>query len=219
MTLLLGLFFLAGFAIIKITSKHGIIEYISICLAALAMIYLLAYDLVPEIIENFELREMWKAILCVVIGIAILKLLDLFVPEHEAHDASNSESLVHIGIMTAVAITLHNILEGMTVLSVATRDLTAGISLGLGVGLHNIPMGMLIFTSLEKEKGHKRFGLYFLTTISTFIGGLLMHFLSFHLTEEVLRLFECITVGMVLFILVFELVPSILKGPTKGEEG
>lgn len=210
---------MAGMAIIKITNKHGIIEYISICLAALAMVYLLAYDLIPEIVENFGLAKMWKAILFIVIGIAILKLLDFFVPEHEAHDASNSESLVHIGIMTAVAITLHNILEGMTVLSVATRDLTAGISLGLGVGLHNIPMGMLIYTSLEKEIGHKRFGLYFLTTISTFIGGLLMYFLNFYLTEEILSFFECITVGMVLFILIFELVPSILKGPTKGEEG
>lgn len=210
---------MAGMAIIKITNKHGIIEYISICLAALAMVYLLAYDLIPEIIENFGLAKMWKAILFIVIGIAILKLLDFFVPEHEVHDASNSESLVHIGIMTAVAITLHNILEGMTVLSVATRDLTAGISLGLGVGLHNIPMGMLIYTSLEKETGHKRFGLYFLTTISTFIGGLLMYFLNFYLTEEILSFFECITVGMVLFILIFELVPSILKGPSKGEEG
>lgn len=217
LTLALGLFFLAGMIIIKLTRSHGVIEYISLCLAAIAMVYLLAYDLVPEIIENYELKDFWKPIVFILIGIGILKALDKFVPEHDAHDSSKDESLVHIGIMTAVAIFLHNILEGMTVYSVAVREFGAGISLGLGVGLHNIPMGMLIYSSLEKEKGRGKIGIYVLTIFSTFLGGLLMAFLSQYLTEGVLSLFECITVGMVLFILIFELIPSILKGPSKGE--
>lgn len=212
-TLLLGAFFLIGIIIVKISDKHSLVEQVSVAIAAGAMGALLGFDLIPEMVESYDAESFWQPIVFAAIGFFVLKLLDTFVPEHESHDTGKEESLVHIGIMSALAITIHNVLEGMSVYSVADRDIMAGISLGLGVGLHNIPMGMLIFATLKHQHNGKKYALITLSVISTFIGGLLMFALSPYLMEEVLTAVICITTGMVIYILVMELIPSIIKNP------
>lgn len=216
LTFILGLFFVAGIIIIRL-SKSQLVEHISISLALGAMLALLCFDLLPEIIEVYgNSSNWWKATLLVLLGVVILKALDTFVPEHEAHDEHSDESMAHIGTMSAVAISLHNILEGMTVYNIAKLDFSAGLSLGVGVGLHNIPMGMLIYATLSHEKSVKKYGIIIMSVVSTFIGGCLMAGLSPFLSETILAAFVCITVGMVLFIVLFEIIPSLIRDPRKG---
>ena len=44
----------------------------------------------------------------------------------------------------------------MTVYSVASQSLKSGITLALGVALHNVPMGALIYSTLKREGKGKR---------------------------------------------------------------
>lgn len=213
-TFLLGLFFVVGIVVIRLVNRQ-IVEHISISLAAGALIAMAVFDLIPEVIEGASEAGIIRQVVFVLLGILILKVLDTFVPEHDSHDETNDDSMIHIGVMSAVAITLHNIIEGMTVFNIAGRDILAGASLGVGVGLHNIPMGMLIYATLKRERGIKKYGLLGVTVVSTFIGGLLMMALSPFLTEAVLASFVCITLGMVIFIVLFELIPSILHSSKK----
>lgn len=235
-TLCLGIFFLAGMLIVGL-SKHHIVEQVSISVAAGAMVALSVFDLIPEVFESFKLSGIWLALIFVVLGILALKGLDMLIPAHRhGHDHiehphhqiqiksveqpmgqshHHSQGLIHIGIMSAIAIILHNVLEGMTVYSIADANITTGISLGIGVGLHNIPMGMLIFSTLKSENGARKYIILTLSVISTFIGGLLMMFVSPFLNETVLSCLVCITLGMVIYIVVFELIPSIIRTPKK----
>ena len=119
--------------------------------------------------------------------------------------------MIHIGIISAIAIILHNTVEGMTVYSLTLESIRQGVLLSLGVGLHNIPMGMLIYASLENEKRSKRYLIMALASLSTFFGGLLMTLISPLLNEFVLGILICITLGMILYIIFFELISDLLR--------
>ena len=208
-TFALGLFFLVGVIFVKIIKNSEILEEVSIAAAFGALCCIVALDLLPDILEAYRGASVIFAILLTALGLAVLKVLDMFVPDHEAEDPE--ENLVHIGFMSVIAISIHNIVEGMTVYSIASQSISAGISLGVGVGLHNIPMGMLICTALQDEKKGKKGFFISAAILSTFIGGFIMFCIQGMMSAHLLDGLVCIALGMVLFIILFELLPSILR--------
>ena len=188
-TFVLGLFILIGVFLVKISKNTKLIENLSISVALGCMISLAVSDLFPEIYETFS-NKIYLIIIFVVIGVLILKLLDIFIPEHDhehglSHECTE-ENLLHIGIVSTIAIVLHNIIEGMAVYSITTESVKVGLLMALGVGLHNIPMGMVIYSTLKKEDKKKRILMILLSTISTFIGGLLMALISSLISDFVI---------------------------------
>ncbi len=218
-TFILGIFILIGVLIIRLTRNSKIIEQLSISIALGTMSSLIILDLIPEILEVFKIDNIFLVISFILLGIIILKLLDMFIPEHDyehglSHDCSH-ENLVHIGIISTLAIVLHNIIEGMAVYSMITENVRMGALVAIGVGLHNIPMGMIIYSTLEKEKNVKKMALLTASIFSTFIGGVLMSLISSLLNEFVIGLLICITLGMLIYITLFELIPHILHNKNK----
>ena len=212
-TLILGLFILIGVLLVKIPKNTKLIENLSISVALGCMISLAVSDLFPEIYETFSNK------IYLVIGVLILKLLDIFIPEHDhehglSHECTE-ENLLHIGIVSTIAIVLHNIIEGMAVYSITTESVKVGLLMALGVGLHNIPMGMVIYSTLKKEDKKKRILMILLSTISTFIGGLLMALISSLISDFVIGILLCLTLGMIIYIVFFELLPHVLHSKNK----
>ena len=72
-------------------------------------------------------------------------------------------------------------------------------------------MGMLIYSTLKKERKDKKRSILAVTCLSTFLGGLLMWSVSSILTERLIGYLVCIALGMVIYILVFELFPSVYR--------
>ncbi len=214
-TFLLGTFFLLGAAFIRLAKNSEWIEQLSVSLAFGSMSALIILELLPDVIEDFASKYPIAAIITVVTGIAGLWILDHFIPDHDGHLASGTkdhhDNMVHIGIISAIAIILHNTVEGMTVYGLTLESLQQGAMLSLGVGLHNIPMGMLIYSSLEKEKKSRRYLIMALASLSTFFGGLLMFLVSPLLNEFVLGILVCITLGIILYIIFFELISDLLR--------
>ena len=129
------------------------------------------------------------------------------------------ENLIHIGVMTAIALALHNIIEGMAVYSTIITDSNIGISLLLGIGFHNIPLGMVITSALYqgKDNVYKSILSVLIISSTTFIGGLIMYFLNITaINTIVLGILLSITLGMLLFITANELIPRI-KGTTNNK--
>ena len=80
----------------------------------------------------------------------------------------------------------------------------------LGVGLHNIPLGMVItsiFYESTKSK-HKTILISLFISLTTFIGGLLM-FITKGITPLTEGILLSITLGMIIYITFFELFPEI----------
>ena len=177
LTLLLGLFIVVGAFIVFLTKNNTKFIDFSIALAAGVIFMLLWIDILPEAYEGIEASNgWWKALYILagtLIGFSLLKGLDHFIPDHEddlTTDSDDRANLKHIGLMSSVALVLHNIVEGMAIYTLTVSDFTAGIMASLGVGLHNIPLGMVIastFYQTTKDK-KKTWWLITLISLSTF---------------------------------------------------
>lgn len=217
-TLFLGLFILVGTLIVFITKNNDKFIQFSLSLAFGVMVTLIVLDLIPEAIElvgdKFDNTKSFLIIfISTLLGIFILKLLDKFVPDHDDDGEIDNDNLLHIGVVSSIALVLHNIIEGMAVYTTVTSSLKLGLMVSIGVGLHNIPLGMVIastfYTSNKSKK--KTILISFLISISTFIGGLLMCLISSLINDLLLGILLCITLGMLLYIIIFELFPHIIK--------
>lgn len=226
LTLFVGVFILIGSLCgINYKTNKKLTDF-SISMAFGVIIFLIIFSLIPETFEvlNKEVgvaRTILSMIVLVLIGIVSLKLLDVFIPhhEHESHHHHNhehtnnkchNEHLHHIGIISSVAIIIHNLIEGMSLYLVSSKDLLSGLLLCLGIGLHNVPMGLVIATTLISASYTKNqtLKLSLVVSISTFIGGLVM-FLLGGVNSMVEGVLLGLTIGMLIYILIFELYEQI----------
>ncbi len=125
--------------------------------------------------------------------------------------APSAGNAVHIGIISAVAIVLHNVIEGMAVYSVALSAPADGALYAFAIALHNIPVGMLLFSTLKASRPTTRRAVVAAVTFSTFAGGLLMAALSHAVPEEVMVFFVAAAAGMICYILVMELAGRLVR--------
>lgn len=201
LVLLFGLTILIGTIIVLITNKKWIQE-LSLGIAFSVITLLVIFELVPETLEHCSFIVM---VVFTLIGMVFIKLLDLFVPEH--HHSSDSGHTLHIGIITCIALILHNLIEGMTLYIAFSSSIKLGLLMGLGVGLHNIPMGMVIGSTLYEKNNSlfKTLAVSFLVSLSTFFGGLIVTLFG-SLDEYILGILLSLTLGMLLYMVLFELL-------------
>ena len=219
-TLVLGLFIIIGAVITFASKNNNKFVNFSISLAFSVMIMLMLVDLLPEVKELFfsesgSLRGKIISILAIIGGIVLLKILDCFIPEHDGHE---KKELNHISLISSIALVLHNIIEGMAVYATVNNSIESGLLMCLGIGLHNIPLGMVIASTFYKATNNKKktWGLIVGLSLSTFLGGLIAMFLSDIFTNSVvLGLLLCITLGMLIYITIFELLPKIKEMKNK----
>lgn len=221
LTLLVGLFILTG-SILGIVFKQNkkIVDF-SISIAFGVIITLIAIELIPEILEiSLENLGIWKGILIssilAFLGFIILQQLDLFIPHHEEENHKHKhkcydEHLKHIGIITSIALILHNIIEGMGLYVTTISDLKIGLILCIGIGLHNLPLGLVITSTLINEYSKKKIIIISLiVSLSTSLGGLFI-LLSGINSELIVGLLLSVTLGMLVYIAFYELLEQVLK--------
>ena len=217
-TIIVGLFTLLGsIIVIKTKNSKKIVDY-SISIGFGVLFALIIFDLLPECFGaiNGKYNVMISLVIIfflVLVGIIILRILDKFIPDHDTHDKNN---LIHVGLITALALFVHNFLEGMVIYTSFNGELRFAIMLGLGVAMHNIPLGMSI-TSFYYEKGWKRALLLSLVvSLSTFVGGFFAFIFNGVFVDEFLSgIILSITLGMLLYIVLFELLPHIIESRNK----
>ena len=220
-TLLLGIFILIGALLAFVIKKKEKVVDFSIGLALGVIGMLIVTDLLPEIIENLKLNHIYIFIICTVIGYFLLKLLDHFIPDHEEEKMDKKErkeNLIHIGVITSLALVLHNIIEGSAVYSTVLTNNNLGMGVALGVGFHNIPLGMVIAATFyqSNENIWKTLSIIGLVSLSTFLGGLLMFFLNLNaISPLLLGTLLSLTLGMLLFIAISELLPRMKNSTDK----
>ena len=170
LTLFVGLFILIGCVIgIKNKNNKKITDF-SISIAFGVIIGLILLELIPHTFKALNnnlntFRSISAIIILALIGIIVLKILDLFIPshEHEAHHSHehknnncHNKHLKHIGIVSAITIIIHNIIEGMSLYLVSSNSISSGLFMCIGIGLHNIPMGLVIATTLYNSNYSKK---------------------------------------------------------------
>ena len=225
LTLLSGLFFGLGFLIVKFTKNKKNLTVIANSMAFVILIGMLFLDLMPEIIEISENINATKSvkifliIFFIIIGMSILKIFDIFLPHHTHHHTEKEHNLkehnnhsLHIGIIMSLSLVLHNILEGMSLYIIAKESWTSGLLISLGVGFHNLPLGIEIGSNLMNHSDHKKTKyLLGILMLSTFLGGFGLYLLNVEINDFVLLLFISVATGMILYLSLFELLKEVFN--------
>ena len=191
LTFLSGLFYLVGIIIYKFVKHKNELTVAAISCAAVVIIGLIVFDLAPELIEQ---DNAWLFVF-VILGFVLLFLIDKLIPhhhhKHHDHDEATKEHkdrLEHVSTITILALSMHNLIEGMALYSISLESIRSGILMLIGVGLHNLPFGFQI-------AGTKNKLLVFLLVISAFLGGLVVFFFG-NIDEFLQGVVLAISMGM-----------------------
>ena len=158
-------------------------------------------------------------------GIAIIALIDKFVPSfenpHELRDVEEAgagrtkdPALLRMGMMSALAIGIHNFPEGLATFASAMQNPTLGISIAVAVAIHNIPEGIAVSVPIYYATGDRRkaFAFSFLSGLSEPVGALVGYFLLrsfFH--DGMFGVIFGAVAGIMVFISLDQLLPTAQK--------
>ncbi len=217
LTTLSGLFFLVGIFTLRKSKNKEKLSIFTISLAFIVMVGLLLGDLLPEIIETKNVLM----VIPILIGFLILIFLDKLIPHHHHEHTDTScdhhdheMHLNHIGIITILALAIHNMIEGLTLYTVTLNSLKSGLLMMLSISLHNLPLGFQIGNSIEIKK--KSIWWIILLCSSSLIGALIVISVG-NLNATIISILLSLTFGMLLYILIFELFSEIKHNLRKRE--
>mmetsp|Transcript_61082 Transcript_61082/g.71453 ORF Transcript_61082/g.71453 Transcript_61082/m.71453 type:complete len:309 (-) Transcript_61082:621-1547(-) len=86
---------------------------------------------------------------------------------------THSLRLKRTGLMTATAVAIHNLPEGLVTFVAYTADPTIGISLAIAIAVHNVPEGLCVAVPIYYATGNrwKAFGVATASGLSEVLGG------------------------------------------------
>jgi zinc transporter, ZIP family len=234
LTLFAGLSTGIGSAIAFFTKRTNT-KLLSVALgfSAGVMIYISFMEIFPHAQEILigklgKLRGHWYSLLAFFGGMLLITLIDKFIPNFEnPHELKAVEDmddqrkaiafrkLYRMGIMTALAVGIHNFPEGLATFASALEDPSIGIAIAIAIAIHNIPEGIAVSVPVYYATGNRKkaFWLSFLSGVSEPVGALLGYLLilPFVTPENMDLIFSYIlagVAGIMIFISFDELLPS-----------
>jgi ZIP family zinc transporter len=162
----------------------------------------------------------WVAVLSFFGGMGLSALIDRLVPAvenpHEVHRVeemhrSPDPKLMRMGLVSAMAIALHNFPEGIATFVAALDHTKLGVSIAVAVAVHNIPEGIAVSVPVFYATGSRAraFAWSFLSGLAEPLGALVAWLLLSGLPGNTLRgvLFAAVA-GVMVFISFDELLPT-----------
>ncbi|HPV88607.1 MAG TPA: zinc transporter ZupT [Bacteroidales bacterium] len=233
LSLLAGLATLIGFFITFIAKKTNrkLLSF-SLGLSAGVMIYVAFVEIFVEsrsiLAKNLGERQgLLLTVIFFFIGMAIIALIDRFVPScgnpHEAYSVEELDEgvtcmkkpgLMKMGIMTAIAIAVHNFPEGIATFMAALENPTLGIAIATAIAIHNIPEGIAISIPIYYATGSRKkaFGITLLSGLAEPLGALLTYLILMpFFTPVVMGCLFAVVAGIMVFISIDELLPGAHK--------
>ena len=187
-------------------------------LSAGVMIYISFVELLAKsgagLSGNFEPKV--AAILNATIffaGIMLVALIDRFIPEAQLNRnaGDNENGLMRTGVVTALALGIHNFPEGMATFVSALESPSMALPIVCAIAIHNIPEGIAvsvpIFYATKNRK--KAFWYSLLSGIAEPVGAVIGYLILMPFMNELVESFVFSAVaGIMVFISVSELLPA-----------
>lgn len=201
--------------ILFIKEKKDIIIIISLAFSAGVMISMSMSDLVPNSLKLFNnifmpVPSILICLIFIVVGIIISMLIDKYLPD--SNEISN-KSLYNVGIISMIAIILHNIPEGIATFISTEVNIKLGLKMAIAIALHNIPEGIAIAMPIYYATGKKSRGVMYslISGLSESLGAVLAFiFFSFFIKDVVMAILLSIISGIMLHISIYELISASL---------
>ena len=202
--------------------NHNKIVLSSLAFAAGVMICVSITDLVPEALTLLRdsVSDSSSIILCIlgiILGVVISMLIDYYLPDKPISNTQD-KSLFKVGIISMIAIILHNIPEGIATFVATNSSVSLGITLALAIAMHNIPEGISISVPLYYSTGSKKRAIMYtlISALSEPFGALLAYlFLKDIMNDIILGILFSIIAGIMFHISIYELIPTSLNYKNK----
>ncbi|MCL2379735.1 MAG: zinc transporter ZupT [Coriobacteriia bacterium] len=214
-------------------------KFLSGCLSFSAgvMLYVSFAEIFPEAIESLkygygEETGLLVATLTFFAGIALMAIIDKFVPHNdditevftsECNEAANRElcikekqDLKRTGLMSATALAIHNLPEGMITFIALMYDPVMGIAIAIAIILHNMPEGIATAAPIYYATGSKlkAFAISAGTGLTQLLGAvtawLLLQNINYD-TEAVFGIAFAAVAGIMVFVAIHQLFPAAQK--------
>ncbi|MFW6301505.1 MAG: zinc transporter ZupT, partial [Bacillota bacterium] len=171
-------------------------------------------------------------------GILLILLIDKFVPDpdnpHHGWKEENVEAITNespeeakkrleaeerqelhrVGLMSTLAIAIHNFPEGLVTFVSALHDPALGISIAIAIALHNIPEGVAAAIPIYYSSGSrlKAISYSFAAGLAEPVGALVGYFFFRSFFDDlVFGIIFALVAGIMVFISVDELLPASKK--------
>ncbi len=154
------------------------------------------------------------SVVFLIVGLLTASGIDLLVP-HDSFDSEHGEKphrdLFRVGIVSTLAIALHNFPEGIATFMAGYKDATLGASIALAISLHNIPEGVAVAMPVYFATGSRKKALFYtlLSGIAEPVGALAAYCLLRPFIGDFLlgAVFSAVA-GIMIYITMEELLPS-----------
>jgi len=228
LTTLSGLATGIGGAIVFFTKRTNT-KFLSVSLgfSAGVMIYVSLVEMFREADELLQAalgarQGNMAAILAFFGGMLLIAIIDRLVPcEENPHEIAcptdqrgaieHKHKLKRTGIMTALAIAIHNFPEGIASFVSATQSLQLAIPIVVAIAIHNIPEGISVAAPIFYATGSRRKAMFwsFLSGLSEPLGALVGYLILLPFMNDMIYgiLFAAVA-GIMVFISLDELLPS-----------
>lgn len=133
--------------------------------------------------------------------------IDKYLPDNTYQNSN----LYRVGMISMIAIMLHNIPEGIATFLTSNHDLKLGITLAIALALHNIPEGISVAVPIYYSTG-SRMKAFFYTLVSgmsEFLGAIIASiFLVGFSNDFFMGCLYAVIAGIMMHISIYELLPS-----------
>lgn len=125
----------------------------------------------------------------------------------------HAQHLQRLGLMSGLAIALHNFPEGLATFVTALADKTSGAGIAFAIAIHNIPEGIVVAMPVyyATKSRTKAFFWAFMSGVSEPIGGLLGWVVLSNMGSIIYAIMFGIVAGMMVYISFKDLIPTALR--------
>lgn len=199
-----------GYFIIYLKCNIKKIITFSLSFATSVMITISLTDLIPSsFVYLSEFIFFYKVLI-----MFFFLILGIFLSYYISLKVDSNNSLERVGIISMIAIILHNIPEGIITFMVSKVNLNLGLKLSIAIGLHNIPEGISIAVPLyfATKKKSKTFLIVLISGLSELLGSILAYsFLSKYINNFIIGCIFSLTAGIMLNISLTEILKEAIK--------
>ncbi|MDP8210538.1 MAG: zinc transporter ZupT [Candidatus Stygibacter australis] len=203
---------------------------LSLGFSAGVMIYVSMIEIFAKARDSLSLIYGYKSgylltVISFFLGILLIAIIDKMIPSfenpHEMHKVEemnkpvNYDELKRMGLVSALAIGIHNFPEGFATFTSALGDPKLGISIAVAIAIHNIPEGIAVSVPLFYATGSRKKAFFwsFVSGLSEPLGALIGFILlsSFINLDRYFGIPFAMVAGIMVFISFDELLPAAEK--------
>ena len=232
LTLLAGLSTAIG-GLISALSKEGNKKFLAVSLgfSAGVMIYVSMVEIFfkAKVALTEDLGEKvgyWVTAAAFFGGILLVALIDKLIPKeanpHEVtkpeeiakEGVANKRKLMRTGLLTALAVGIHNFPEGLATFISTLHDPKMGVPIAIAIAIHNIPEGIAVSVPVFYATGSRKkaFWYSFLSGLAEPVGALIGFLVLMpYLSNTLFGIVFASVAGIMVFISLDELLPAAEK--------